>query len=197
MPLHILDRLDHPLWPAARSIYERSFPPHGRKPETLMRRMLERGQALVFVLAENASQERRPSPAAMALAGPGGGGKALIVDYLAVDPTLRGQGIGIRLLDGVERWAAEHASASALVIETEAGGGEENEGRRHFWERAGFVAPDGYAHRYIWVPEPYAAMYRPLPGREADLIPPPSGRQLFRWIEGFHARAYRGFREEE
>ncbi|MGN7457527.1 GNAT family N-acetyltransferase [Paenibacillus pasadenensis] len=195
MPLHILDRLDHPLWPAARAIYERSFPPHGRKPEALLRRMLERGQGYVFVLAHEDSQARLPPAAAMALAGPGGSG--LIVDYLAVDPALRGQGLGSRLLDELELWALERTSASALVIETEAGAGKKNEGRRVFWEQAGFIAPDGYVHRYIWVPEPYAAMYRPLPGREGGLLPPPSGRQLFHWIEGFHARAYRGFREEE
>lgn len=197
-----LNNLEHPLWPAARRIYEEAFAPHSRKPEALIRAMLERGLALVHILAERDGGGEL-SPVAIALAGPSGGGRVLVVDYLAVDSRRRGHGYGTLLLAKLDEWAGRHAAgALALLVEAEAEATADNRRRIRFWEQAGFHAT-GYVHRYIWVPEPYRALYRPfssgnsLSRDQEALFLEGDGQQLFRWISDFHRRSYKGFKEED
>jgi GNAT superfamily N-acetyltransferase len=200
-----LSHLNHPLWPEARRIYEEAFPPHSRKPEPLIGSMLERGLALVHILAAEPSADDSADGlgvVAMAIAGSSGGGCVLVVDYLAVDIGARGKGYGTCLIAEIDRWAGRHTGALALVVEAESEPSDENRRRLRFWEQAGFQATE-YIHQYIWVPEPYRALYRPLSSGggltpdEEMLFREGGGQQLFRWISEFHRRGYNGFKKED
>lgn len=74
-----------------------------------------------------------------------------------------------------------------MIVEVEAAPSEANTRRVCFWEQCGFRTTD-YVHRYIWVPEPYRAMYRSF---DADDPLPDDGEALFRCITRFHRKAYR------
>lgn len=129
--------------------------------------------------------------AGMALTGIDTKAGALLIDYLAIDEEKRGTGYGRLLLDHIKNWARTVANCKGVIVEVESEPTEENGRRIHFWERNGFRLT-AYVHSYIWVPEPYQAMY--LNFDETDRLPE-DGRQLFRCITRFHEKAYRGAKE--
>jgi GNAT superfamily N-acetyltransferase len=170
------------LWQRMRPIYEEAFP-HGAKPESLLRRMVERETA---VLHEGTLGTVTAAMAVSGVVGPADNRK-LIVDYMAVQHELRGHGLGHQFLRQIRDWAVSAYDVKAIIIEAEAEDNEANNARLAFWVHCGFI-PTSYVHTYIWVPEPYRALVLPLtPGFELE----DDGQSLFRSIIAFHEKAYR------
>ncbi|WP_251550692.1 GNAT family N-acetyltransferase [Neobacillus muris] len=169
------------IWEKVRPIYEQAFSNRGGKPEKVIRYMLLKGISSLHIayIGDRA--------VGMALTGCLNGGRALVIDYLAVDQDYRNQGIGRKLVAYIKRWATEKGLFDSIIIEIEADHSDENSKRRHFWEECHFTLTD-YVHHYIWVPEPYQAMYLPLvPASNV----PVEGKALFRYIGKFHKESFR------
>jgi GNAT superfamily N-acetyltransferase len=169
------------LWEQAEPVYQQGFPEHGRKPLPIIRKMTQRKLCQLHIMSEG------PAVVGMALSGLDQEERAVVIDYLAVRTELRGTGRGVRFMEYMEQWARGMAGCRGLVVEVESEPTEENRRRIRYWERCGFKLTD-YVHHYIWVPEPYHAMY--LSFNPADPLPD-RGEDLFRIITRFHERAYR------
>ncbi|WP_040951314.1 GNAT family N-acetyltransferase [Gorillibacterium massiliense] len=170
------------LWKKLSPIYREAFP-HGAKPEAILRKMVERG--IAYLHAGYVGQE----PAVMAISGLSDTQKQpkLILDYIAVARENRSQGLGQQFVALIRDWALQNHDVSALIIEAEAEDTAENAERIRFWKRCGFI-PTSYVHSYIWVPEPYRALYLPL---APDFRVTDDGKSLFRDITAFHERSFR------
>nr|WP_275581939.1 GNAT family N-acetyltransferase [Brevibacillus fulvus] len=165
---------------AAEPIYEQAFP-DGRKSREIIRRMFARRLCQLHTIWQGADI------VGMALSGLDEQAGALVVDYLAIRQDLRGRGLGHLLLEQIGRWACTLPGCKGMIVEVEAESSEENRRRVRFWEANGFHLT-AYIHKYIWVPEPYQAMYRNFDERHPL---PKEGKQLFRIITRFHEKAYR------
>ncbi|GLX67982.1 GNAT family N-acetyltransferase [Paenibacillus glycanilyticus] len=176
-----LDVLDDRFWPLAKKLYEQSFPKEGRKPDSVIAGMFRKMDCFLHILYEDDEVQ------AMALTGLTGSGRILLIDYIAVHNGRRGEGIGSRLIQAITEWARQE-KLDGLLIEVESERKKENEQRIKFWEKNGFTLTD-YEHPYIWVPEPYRAMYKQL-NEESGWLGDKSGKKLFRYITGFHEKAY-------
>ncbi|CAM3678652.1 GNAT family N-acetyltransferase [Cohnella lubricantis] len=178
MEIRMWDRLDDRLWPEARQLYLDAFPEG--KPVRIIENTFAKGVGLLFVALQDGET------AAMALAGPLRQLNALLIDYIAVRPEHRRLGVGTALVEEIARYARSKGM-DGLILEAEAGPEPENAERVRFWERCGFTLTP-YVHQYIWVPEPYRAMYltfdpaRPLPTE---------GQELFKHIGGYHSFVFR------
>ncbi|CAM4201364.1 GNAT family N-acetyltransferase [Paenibacillus tarimensis] len=175
----LTEHWDEERWAQARVLYQQAFP-SGAKPEQVIRRMFQRRMCELHVGTDDAG------PAAMALTGLSKDKHALLIDYLAVREDLRGHGWGEHLVSRIKQRAADVQRAKGVIVEIEADDNETNARRLSFWRRCGFAATD-YVHQYIWVPEPYRALvcsFDPLHPLPVD------GRQLFRYINDFHHRAF-------
>ncbi|WP_336785508.1 GNAT family N-acetyltransferase [Paenibacillus sp. MMO-177] len=177
-----LNELDNTLWPLAKKLYEQSFPKEGRKPDAIINGMFRKMPCFFHTLSEDGTVD------AMALSGLTGGGKILLIDYIAVSEQRRGEGIGSQLIQAITEWAQKVMFLDGLLIEVESEPTPTNEQRVRFWERNGFTITD-YEHPYIWVPEPYRAMYKQL-NQETAWLGDGSGKKLFRYITSFHEKAY-------
>lgn len=166
-------------WNAVEEMYEEAFP-HGRKSREIVRGMFEKQMCQLHTACNG--QE----PVGMALTGIDRQAKALLIDYMAVGKELRGQGYGRLLLNHIKQWARSVTDCIGIIVEVESAQTEENRRRIHFWESNGFQLTS-YVHRYIWVPEPYRAMFLNV-GKSGRL--PGDGEELFRIIAGFHQRAF-------
>jgi len=173
---------DEALWLKAELVYEEAFPIHGRKNRSIIRRMFERGISTLHTWSEYSEV------VAMALTAINQNAKVLIIDYIAVRHDRRGKGIGQICIKDIQEWAKTTADCRGIVIEVESEPTKENTERIHFWEKAGFRLTD-YVHSYIWVPETYRAMYMSL---DADSPMRDDGKMLFKYITGYHEKAYRG-----
>lgn len=166
-------------WRQAEPIYNEAFPEHGRKTEGVIRRMFAKR------MCELHTGSVGGEVVAMALTGFDSGLNARLIDYIAVQREARGHGGGRALIDYIGARAAE-AGCKGIVVEVEADPTEENSRRIRFWVRCGFRLT-GYVHHYIWVPEPYRAMF--LSFRDDDPLPA-DGETLFGAITRFHRKAY-------
>ncbi len=173
-------KLDDRYWPGALSLYRQAFPEG--KPEHILVAMFRKLIAYLHVVCDD------EGVIAMAITGRVAQGKLLLIDYMAVRDDLRGKGVGQALLGEIKSWAAEELSADGLLIEVEYGQTPEDVSRLRFWQKCGFVLTE-YVHQYIWVPEPYQAMYFPL---VPDAGIPSDGRKLFKYISDYHGRSFRG-----
>lgn len=173
---------DDKLWQSMEPVYREAFP-SGAKPERILHSMLDRGTAYLHAGLMDGQV------AAMAVAGivAEGENKRLIIDYLAVSRGMRGKGAGTAFLNLIVDWAKEDHSVQGVIIEAESGSSESHAQRIHFWEKNGFLLTP-YVHQYIWVPEPYQAMLKPL---EPGVTVLDNGESLFRYINKFHSIAYR------
>lgn len=181
MKLITTEEWDPGFWKQIEPVYRSGFPEHGRKPAAVIRRILERKLGALHAFFD---ADRRA--AAMALTGNLGSINAMLIDYLTVRPDLRKRGVGRSFLGSLEDWAKTRGR-DGIVIEAEAEPTSENESRIRFWEGAGFETTD-YVHRYIWVPEPYLALFREW---NPTVSFPRDGRKLFDAITDFHGKAYR------
>jgi len=181
-----MDRLDGSCWQEALELYHEAFP-NGRKPDRIIEATFEMGIGLLHLgLNENGRVD------AMAVSGIAREANALLIDYLAVRASLRGNGLGSQLVEAIAAEARER-KLDGIIIEVEAGLEPEDLARIRFWERCGFTLSE-YVHKYIWVPERYRAMYRSF-GTNPNF--PTDGEELFRHIGGFHAQAFRGSRRQQ
>ncbi|WP_379143501.1 GNAT family N-acetyltransferase [Paenibacillus sp. sgz500992] len=170
------------LWELIEPMYQEAFP-SGAKPAGILHNMLDRGIAYLHAGLSDGQV------VAMAVTGIVGGttDKRLIIDYLAVAKKSRGEGLGSLFLEKIIHWAEQVHNASGIIIEVEAGNTAAHLERIHFWERNGFKLTP-YIHQYIWVPEPYQAMLRPL---KQGVAVEDNGESLFRYINNFHRKSYR------
>ncbi|MEH7120946.1 GNAT family N-acetyltransferase [Neobacillus vireti] len=180
MEFKTFEQWDDHIWEKIRPIYDQAFADKGAKPEKIIRNMFEKqicflhigfidGQAAAFALTGNLFKI-----------------KSVLIDYLAVKEELRGQGIGIHMVEYIMDWAVSCENFTSLLIEVEAEDTVENQKRVKFWERCGFVLTS-YIHQYIWVPEPYQAMYKKLKPETAFLT---NGEHLFTYIGQFHKTSF-------
>lgn len=174
------DHLKVPLWDQAMGLYHQAFS-HGRKPDAVIRSMFDKRMS--FLHLETAG----PDVNAMAITGLIPKADLLLIDYLAVRKDMRGRGTGQRFVGDILSWARDERKLSGVILEAEAENIPENEARIRFWERCGFVLTE-YVHQYVWVPEPYRAMYCSFgPSfRVSD-----QGESLFDYIGDFHKNAFR------
>ncbi|CAG7654735.1 GNAT family N-acetyltransferase [Paenibacillus allorhizosphaerae] len=177
----VTDEWDDARWSAAERIYEQAFPLDGKKSREIIRRMFERKMCQLHTIAQDSEM------VGMALTGIDRQAGALIIDYLAIRQEVRGRGYGGLMLDRIKPWTRSVTECKGIIVEVESEPTEENRRRIRFWETNGFHLT-AYVHQYIWVPEPYQAMY--LNFDETNGLPE-DGKTLFRSIAGFHEKAYR------
>lgn len=180
MEFKTINHWDQGIWNSAYLVYQQAFGKSGAKPEKIIRNMFEKGICYLQVALEN------DQIIAMALTGKVNNGHALLIDYIAVQEELRGRGIGHRMLQYIENWCKSQGGINSIIIEVESDPTLENKERIHFWENNGFIKTD-YVHHYVWVPEPYLAMYKNLTP-ESDL--PTDGEALFQFITRFHRESF-------
>jgi GNAT superfamily N-acetyltransferase len=176
----ITDEWDEARWTAVECIYEQAFPEGGRKSRDIIQSMFEKRMCQLHTISQG------PEIVGMALSGIDHQAGALIIDYIAVRREVRGTGYGRWLLDLIKQWAQTAAGCKGIIVEVESEPTEENKQRILFWETNGFHLTT-YVHQYIWVPEPYQAMY--LNFDERNRLPE-DGEILFRSITRFHKKAY-------
>ncbi|MCQ4085292.1 N-acetyltransferase [Saccharibacillus sp. JS10] len=183
--LHTSLKWNHEIWSEIKPVYEDSFPEHIRKPERIIRNMLQHMDAFLHV------GHIEGQPCSMALTGLSTDKRLLIIDYMAVSPEQRSQGIGQQTIAALATWARETHHVDGLLIEAEADDRPEGVHRLRFWLHCGFESTD-YIHSYRWIPEKYRAMTMDLQSEHQRLAHPLSrdGRVLFQQIEAFHKQSY-------
>jgi GNAT superfamily N-acetyltransferase len=177
----ITDEWNEARWSAVERIYEQAFPLDGKKSRDIVRRMFEKRMCQLHTIAQDSEI------VGMALTGIDQHAGALIIDYIAIRKELRGSGYGRLLLDRIKKWTRTVTNCKGIIVEVESEPTEENSRRIHFWKTNGFHLT-AYVHQYIWVSEPYQAMY--LNFEESNRLPD-DGELLFRSITQFHENAYR------
>lgn len=182
MEIKTIDYWDEQLWKQVSPIYNQAFAEKGAKPEKIIRNMFRKKICYLHMMVEDGDVT------AMALTGKLRVIQALLIDYLAVREELRGRGAGLKLMNYIKKWSQTEGGFSSHIIEVESEETLENLSRINFWKKCGFQLTD-YIHHYIWVPEPYQAMYN-------ILIPtatiPKEGEELFKHISQFHKASYTG-----
>jgi GNAT superfamily N-acetyltransferase len=183
--MHFLtkDEWDEELWQTVRNIYHDAFANHGGKPEKVLRNMFVNCHCHLHVIID------RNCPIGMAITGEINGSKVLIIDYLAIKPNYRGQGLGENFFHYIKTWATLQEYYDYLLLEVEINQSKESSNRIQFWEKCGFTMLRDYIHQYIWVPEPYQAMHLSL---YEQLRTPFNGKQAFKYITAFHRKSFRG-----
>lgn len=134
MPLrfHPLRSTDDPLWAAAMRLYDEAFPPKERRSEADLVRAL--GDP--FFRAEAILREERFAGILFYWLF----GESRYVEYLAVDPALRGHHLGSEVL-------ALFCRGRRVILEIEPPADETTRRRQRFYERAGFrTNPHDYLH---------------------------------------------------
>ncbi|MDR6123466.1 GNAT superfamily N-acetyltransferase [Bacillus sp. SLBN-46] len=171
------DQWNDEIWADAGFIYKQAFKEKGAKPEEIIRNMFQKGICFLHV------GYMEDQIVAMALTGKLNELDALLIDYLAVHPDFQNRGLGKKMVKYIHEWSL--SNFDALIIEVEAEKTPENLKRIHFWQKCGFTLTD-YIHRYIWVPEPYKAMYIQTKSRHKEF----TGEDLFKHIGKFHKASF-------
>jgi GNAT superfamily N-acetyltransferase len=177
---HTTDVWNEEMWNNAEPIYYHAFPEEGRKTRAIIRRMFEKGMCHLHTVTE--SRET----IAMALTGINNNDRVLILDYIAVREDHQSKGYGKRFMNYIKNWAKTEAACVGVVVEVEAESTPDNIRRIQFWETCGFQLTE-YVHHYIWVPEPYRAMYMNITKKG---ILTEDGEKIFHYITQFHKKAY-------
>jgi GNAT superfamily N-acetyltransferase len=170
---------DEDIWDKAEQIYEQAFPKDGRKSRDIIRRMFEKNMCHLHI-ANHCTEV-----IAMALTALDKQTCVLIIDYIAIREDHRSKGYGKLFLNYIKKWT-ETTCCIGIIVEVEAEPSLENIRRIRFWEECGFRITE-YIHHYIWVPEPYRAMYLNI--NQVNRLPE-DGEKLFRYINEFHKKAY-------
>ncbi|WP_026695492.1 GNAT family N-acetyltransferase [Peribacillus kribbensis] len=176
---------DEELWRDASSLYFEAFGKKGAKPLPIIQHMFAQKMAELHV------GYMEQQAVAMALTGKLTSHHVMIIDYLAVSEKKRGRGIGRDFVEYLRHRAAAEGFQK-IAIEAESENTPENRRRISFWQSCGFILTE-YVHHYIWVPEPYHAMYLPLHDDHARV----TGEELFVSINAFHRLSFRGAGKDE
>ncbi|WP_180955340.1 GNAT family N-acetyltransferase [Peribacillus deserti] len=185
MKIKTIDTWDDELWKDASPLYLQAFGDKGAKPVKIIKKMIAQGIAELHV-GYNES-----AAVVMALTGKLVSYRVMIIDYLAVSEKERGQGLGYHFVDYLRQRALAEGYQK-LIIEAESEETPVNRQRIHFWQSCGFILTE-YVHHYIWVPEPYRAMYQPIISDSREV----TGEELFGYINTFHRLSFRGGGREE
>jgi GNAT superfamily N-acetyltransferase len=180
MEIITINEWDEALWQKAKPIYQEAFGDLA-KPEEIIRNMFAKGICQLHLATDGTIH------VAMALTGATNGSRVLIIDYLAVRKSKRGQGLGREIFKYIRKWAISQDKYDSILLEAESENTHENRERIHFWEKCGFDRIDNYTHHYMWVPEPYQAMVFELKNNN---MPKHSGKQWFKHIEAFHKQSF-------
>ncbi|TWT25935.1 GNAT family N-acetyltransferase [Planomicrobium sp. CPCC 101110] len=172
------DTWNDELWQDASLLYREAFGFKGAKPVEIIRNMFAQEIAELHV-AYNGTKA-----VAMALTGKLKKERVMIIDYLAVSEKERNNGLGKQFVDSLRQKASDEG-LQLLLIEVESEETAENKRRIRFWQSCGFLLTE-YVHHYIWVPEPYQAMYLPFHAESKKA----SGEELFKLIDLFHRRSF-------
>jgi GNAT superfamily N-acetyltransferase len=175
-----VDHWDQPLWEKASMIYEEAFGKSGAKSEKIIRNMFAKELCFLHVLFIDGIA------VGMAITGELKNTRILLIDYIAVRIKNRNQGIGKELLNHIKEWSISKQHLEAIIIEVESDPTPENLARISFWQKNEFLLTD-YIHQYIWVPEPYKAMYCKL---VSDAKIAQNGKALFQLIVQFHKESF-------
>jgi len=182
MEFNTYSHWDELLWEEVSPIYYQAFAEKGAKPKKVIYNMFKKQLCFLHIgMIEGHA-------AAMAITGRLHKSRALLIDYLVVHPKWRNRGLGVNFFDYIQEWALTSGDYEGLVIEVEAEESQADQQRITFWEKCGFILTD-YIHQYIWVPEPYRAMYKKL---KPDTELPEDGKELFMFIGQFHKSSYQG-----
>ncbi|WP_169891101.1 GNAT family N-acetyltransferase [Litchfieldia alkalitelluris] len=179
MEFSTTDKWDEALWQKVRKIYLKEF--EEGKPENIIKNMFSKGICFLHVLMEG------QDTIAMALTGRVHGRPIMLIDYLAVRRDLQGKGIGLIFFEKIKDWALSR-NFEMMLLEAECEQTPDNLARIRFWKKCKFELLEDYTHHYIWVPEPYKAMWQPL---KPDAVPLTEGREAFRYITAFHRKSFR------
>jgi GNAT superfamily N-acetyltransferase len=182
MEFYTIDYWDELKWQQVSPIYSQAFSEKGAKPEKIIRNMFRKGLCYLHVGTENDQVK------VMSLTGRLNGVQSLLIDYLAVREEDRGKGNGLKMMEYISSWSLTDDQFTSHLIEVESEETPENLARIAFWKKCGFQLTD-YIHHYIWVPEPYLAMYHKL---DPSSTLPVDGKQLFKYISQFHKTSYGG-----
>ncbi|MGG3467123.1 GNAT family N-acetyltransferase [Neobacillus pocheonensis] len=182
MEFKTLYHWDDKIWELVSPIYHQAFAEKGAKPEKIIRNMFQKGICFLHLGIKNGKV------VSMALTGKLKGIHALLIDYIAVHEDWQNHGYGLRMMNGIKDWALSSGTFDSLLIEVESEVTSENLARINFWKKCGFKLTD-YIHHYIWVPEPYQAMYLKL---QTDAEINGDGELLFKYIGQFHKVSYQG-----
>jgi GNAT superfamily N-acetyltransferase len=175
-----VEHWDEELWKKASTIYDQAFQGKGAKPEKIIRNMFKKNICSLHLGIVDSKV------IAMGLIGKLEGTTTLLIDYLAVLEDDRNKGMGQLFLSYIKEWALKNGRFDSILIEVESETSLENTKRIHFWKKCGFILTD-YVHHYIWVPEPYQAMYFKL---KSNSNLPKNGEQLFEYISHFHKLSF-------
>lgn len=180
MEFYTINHWDEKIWDKVSAVYLQAFDEKGAKPEKIIRNMFRKKICYLHMGVEG------DEVLAMALTGKLKRSNALLIDYLAISEDVRGKGIGYNLLEYIKKWSITEGNFESLLIEVESEPSPENFDRINFWRKSGFTLTS-YIHHYIWVPEPYQAMYLKL---QPGLSLPERGEELFEYIGNFHKESY-------
>lgn len=175
-----IDHWDDELWKKASIVYQQAFGKSGGKPEKIIRNMFAKNLCFLHVLLDS------DEAVGMAITGNISKPRALLIDYIAIRTEYRGHGIGSKLLDHIKNWCTKEKQLEVIIIEVESDHTAENQKRIQFWRNNDFQLTE-YIHHYIWVPEPYLAMYCKL---APDATLPTNGEALFQYIVQFHKESF-------
>lgn len=176
---------DDKLWQDVCALYLGAFEDKGAKPVKILKNMFAKGIAELHVGYSDSVA------VVMAITGRLVSDRVMIIDYLAVAEKERGRGLGKQLVDYLRQKAVAEGYQQ-IIIEVESEETADNKRRIRFWQTCGFLLTD-YVHHYIWVPEPYQAMYLSLDADRRKV----TGEELFVYINNFHRISFlRGGKEE-
>lgn len=175
-----IDDWDEHLWKKANIVYQQAFGKTGAKPEKIIRNMFAKKLCFLHLVS------KEDEVIGMAMTGIIKNVNALLIDYMAVREDLRGRGVGQCFLNYIKSWCKSKHNLQAIILEVESDGTHENKQRILFWQKNDFLLTT-YIHHYIWVPEPYQAMYLKF---VANGKLPTNGEELFQYIVQFHKESF-------
>ncbi len=176
------------------AIYQVSFPPNERKPFSMVSAAIRGGHYSVFAVSHDDGAVSEI--VAFALMAQLRSSQAMYIEYLAVAPPLREQGVGLMLMNSIIAYL-RNTPTSAIVWEVDLPqqAGDDNSRRIRFYERLGahlieqavqYGMPDYYKGSGIL---PLRMMWKPLRHDRAQ----PTKSELIAFITDIYETEYPGY----